>query len=111
MNVRGGSIILYTPKIPKNYSLLVCVWKKLKNQLILLFSLFFLLFMGSIALFGTIHGSHCIISTNFYFYLQYFQQKVFKFQQNQRIPNKPLVFIIEIVRVCALKSNLLACYK
>ena len=41
MNVRGGSIILYTPKVPKNYSLLVCVWKKLKNQLILLFSCFF----------------------------------------------------------------------
>ena len=42
-------------------------------QLILLFSLFLLLFMGLTALFGIIHGSHCTISANFYFYLQYFQ--------------------------------------
>ena len=46
---------------------------KLKSQLILLFSLFLLLFMSFITLFGTIHRSHCIISTNFYLYLQYFQ--------------------------------------
>ena len=38
-------------------------------QLILLFSLFLQLFMGSIALFSTIHGSHCTISINFYLYL------------------------------------------
>ena len=31
--------------------------------------LFLLLFMGSIALFGTIHGPYCTISTNFYLYL------------------------------------------
>ena len=48
-------------------------------QLILLFGLFFLPFMGSTALFSTIHGSHCIISANFYLYLQYFKQKVFNF--------------------------------
>jgi len=36
-------------------------------QLILLFSLFFLLFMDFTALFGTIHGSHSTISANFYF--------------------------------------------
>ena len=29
-----------------------------------------LLFMGPTALFDTIHGSHCTISANFYFYLQ-----------------------------------------
>ena len=44
-------------------------------QLILLFSLFLLLFMGLTALFDTIHGSYSTISTNFYFYLQYFQQQ------------------------------------
>ena len=33
--------------------------------------LFLLLFMSSTALFGTIHGSYCIISANFYLYLQY----------------------------------------
>ena len=47
--------------------------KKYFCQLILLFSLFLLLFMGPIVLFGTIHRSHCIISANFYLYLQYFQ--------------------------------------
>ena len=44
-------------------------------QLILLFSLFLLLFMGPTILFGTIHGFHCTVSVNFYLYLQYFQQK------------------------------------
>ena len=51
----------------------VCVFgSKLKNQLILLFSLFLQLFMGSTVLFGTIHGSYYTISTNFYLYLLYF---------------------------------------
>ena len=50
-------------------------------QIILLFSLFLQLFMSPTALFGTIHGSHCTISTNFYLYLQYFQQKVFSFSK------------------------------
>ena len=50
-------------------------------QLILLFSLFLILFMSLIALFDTIHGSHYTISTNFYLYLQYFQQKVFSFNK------------------------------
>ena len=53
----------------------------LKCQLILLFSLFLLLFMGLTTLFGTIHGSYCTILANFYFYLQYFQQKVFSFNK------------------------------
>ena len=52
---------------------------KLKNQLILLFSLFLLLFMDHTALFGTIYEFHYIISANFYFYLQYFQQFFFFF--------------------------------
>jgi len=38
-------------------------------QLILLFSLFLLLFVSPTALFGTIHGFYCTISTNFYLYL------------------------------------------
>ena len=37
-------------------------------QLILLFSLFLLLFMSPTALFGTIYESHCTISANFYLY-------------------------------------------
>ena len=50
-------------------------------QLILLFSLFLLLFMSSAALFGIIHKSHCTVSTNFYLYLQYFQQKIISFNK------------------------------
>ena len=42
-----------------------------------------------IALFGTIRRSRCTISTNFYLYLQYFQQI-------KRIPNKPLIKCILI---------------
>ena len=41
-------------------------------QIILQFSVFLLLFMGPTALCDTIHGSHYTISTNIYFYLQYF---------------------------------------
>ena len=37
--------------------------------------------MGLIILFGTIHGSYCTISTNFYLYLQYFQQKNFNYNK------------------------------
>ena len=44
-------------------SLSICLEK------IIFANLFLLLFMGPIAFFGTIHGSHCTISANFYFYL------------------------------------------
>ena len=37
--------------------------------------------MSPAAPFGTIYGSHCTISANFYFYLQYFQQKTFSFNK------------------------------
>ena len=46
----------------------------LKIKIISLFSLFLLLFIGLIALFGTIYRLYCTIWINFYFYLQYFQQ-------------------------------------
>ena len=57
------------------------MWIDYILQLILLFNLFLLLFIGPTALFSTIHGSHCTISANFYLYLQYFQQKVFNFSK------------------------------
>ena len=60
-----------------------------KIKIILLFSLFFLLFMGLTALFGTIYGSHYIISIKFYFYLQYFQQQVFSFSKIKGIQIDP----------------------
>ena len=50
-------------------------------QLILLFSLFLLLFMSPVTLFDTIQGFYGTISTNFYLYLQYFQQKKFIFNK------------------------------
>ena len=60
---------------------LVSIWQDYFCQLILLFNLFLLLFIGPTTLFGTIHGSHCIISANFYLYLQYFQQKNLSFNK------------------------------
>ena len=56
-------------------------------QLILLFSLVLLLFMGSTALFDTIHEFHCTISANFYLNLSTLA-KSFQFQQNKRISNR-----------------------
>ena len=59
-----------------------CVFgSKLKNQFILLFNFFLLLFMNPTILFGTIHESYYTISTNFYLYLLYFQQKIFSFNK------------------------------
>jgi len=61
---------------------------KLNSEIIYNFhyftNLFLLLFIGPTALFGTIHRPHYAILVNFYLYLQYFQQ-------NKRIPNKPLM--------------------
>ena len=48
-------------------------------QFILSFNLFLLLFMDLTILFNTIHLSQYTILANFYFYLQYFQQKKFNF--------------------------------
>ena len=58
-------------------------------QLILLYILFLVLFMGLTALFDTIHGPHCTISANFYIYLQYFRQKVFNFNKISRSQTDP----------------------
>ena len=47
-----------------------CVFSSsLKNQFILLFNLFLLLFMGLTVLFDTIHESPCTILVHFYLYL------------------------------------------
>ena len=45
---------------------------KIKKSAYFTIQFFLLLFMGLIALFGTIHESHYTISTYFYLYLQYF---------------------------------------
>jgi len=47
---------------------------RIKIKTILLFSLFLLVFMGSITLFDTIYKLHYTISTKFYLHLRYFQQ-------------------------------------
>jgi len=68
-------------------------------QLILLFSLFLLLFIGPIVFFGTIHRSHSTISVNFYLYLQYFQQNDFSFSKISRsqMNSKYVDFWCEII--------------
>ena len=52
--------------------------------------------MGPTALFGTIHGSYRTISANFYFYLQYFQQKVFSFSKISKSQTDQLGFLNSI---------------
>ena len=55
--------------------------------------------MGPTALFSITYKFHRTISANFYFYLQYFQQKVFSFSKinGSRIdPKKKLSFNIKI---------------
>ena len=53
--------------------------------------------MGLTALFGIIHGSYCTISTNFYLYLQYYQQ-------NKRISSGITLFRV-ILDVDKLEHN------
>ena len=66
--------VFYFNKISRSQTDPKCLFGQLIfSQLILLFSLFFLLFICPTALFGTIHESYCTILTNIYFYLQYFQ--------------------------------------
>ena len=64
------------------------------NLFNLLFSLFFLLFIGPIALIGTIYGFYCTISTNFCLYLQYFHKKVVNFSKISRFQIDPASFSI-----------------
>ena len=59
------SLDAHPPHSLVNLVYCVCVWHWLKELGFLLFNLFLLLFMDSITLFGTIHGSYCTISTTF----------------------------------------------
>ena len=69
----------------------MCVFgSSLKNQLILLFNLFLLLFIGPTALFSTIYEFYCTILVNFYLYLQYFQQKIFSFSKINESQTNPI---------------------
>ena len=77
------------------FTLLKCPFGKNNFcQIILLFNLFLVLFIGSTALFSIIHGSHYTISANFYLYLQYFQQKVFSFN---KIDLKSVLCVVKLV--------------
>ena len=51
---------------------LVCVWEVIKIINYFIIHLIFVTIHRSTVLFSTIYWSHCTISTNFYFYLQYF---------------------------------------
>ena len=62
---------------------------KKEKKIILLFSLFLLLFIDSTILFDIIYRSHCIISTNFYLYLP--------FQQNKHYLNRLLDYKLYMV--------------
>ena len=55
----------------------------------MLFRSIFVTIHNLTAFFDTIHGSHCTISINFYFYLRYFQQKVFSFSKISRSQMDP----------------------
>ena len=84
-NIKRSSLVANVSNREMTCQFLVCIWQKSKSQLILLFSLFLLLFMDPTALFDTIYGFHCTISTNFYLYLRYFQQKVFSSSKISRL--------------------------
>ena len=83
------TLCVHNLPIKNKNSHVVFVWQDCFCQLILLFSLFLLLFMGSTILFGTIYRSYCTISAN-YIYLRYFSAKSFQFQQNKWIPNRSI---------------------
>ena len=70
---------------------LVSICKYYFYQFILLFSLFFVLFMGPTALFGIIHVYNYVISANFFLYLRYFQQKLFSFIKISEFQTYPKV--------------------
>ena len=72
----------------------ICIFS-VHLALLIFTNLFLLLFMSHTALFCTIFRSHYIISTNFYFYLQYFQQKIFSFSEiNESQTDKPYFYAI-----------------
>ena len=62
----------------------MCVWLQIKKPTYFIIQLIFVTIYGPHYTFGTIHGSHCTISANFYLYLQYFQQKNFSFSKISR---------------------------
>ena len=68
--------------IIKKFIQILCLFSKYYFcHLILLFSLFLLLFMSFTVLFDVIYGSHYTILANFCLYLQYFQQKILSFSK------------------------------
>ena len=75
MNNKINSTIIYS-SLPKFSPYFKCLF-----GMVNFLSLFLLLFMCSNALFSTIYRSNCIISTNFYLYLQYFHKKNFSFSE------------------------------
>ena len=58
------------------FTLKVAFGIDLKSQFFLVSSLFLLLFMSSITLFSTIHGSHCAILATFTFIYSTFRKKI-----------------------------------
>ena len=72
-----------TKSVDPKQTLSVCL-AKIKKPTYFTIQLIFVTIYELHYTFGTIHGSHCTISTIFYFYLQYFQQKNFSFSKISR---------------------------
>ena len=65
------------------------VWKKLFLPTYFTIRFIFATFIDLTALFDIIHRFYCIILVNFYFHLQYFQQKNFNFNKISESPIDP----------------------
>ena len=63
---------------------LVCVWHPLKKLEYFTIEFIFTTIHCPTTLFDTIHESYYTISAKFYFYLQYFQQKIFNLSKTNR---------------------------
>ena len=92
-----------------------CVWHWLKKLTFLLFSLFLVLFMGPIALFSTIYGSHCTFWYYLLVLLYYFSYflilstvllaKSFQFSLNKLFSNRQIISIFLLFRTQTSKHK------
>ena len=72
---------IYIKRLNSIYTLVCGRVSVCLTKIILLFSIFLLLFMDPIALFSIIHGSYCIISANFLPFSTVLSAKNFSFSK------------------------------
>ena len=83
-------ILIFIPPRMKGKEYLVCVWLQIKKPVYFTIQFIFsIIHEPHYIFFDTIHVSYCIILVNFYFYLQYFQQKVFNFRKISEFQIEP----------------------